>query len=56
MNDIVYCSICKSEGKKNRCYITGYNKKCGYDEGWAKFCNKDGSSIMKCSCCPGENN
>ena len=56
MSDIIYCSICKSNGKKNRCYITGYNKKCGHDEGWAKFGNKDGGSIMKCSCCPGENN
>ena len=37
MSDIIYCSICKSNGKKNRCYITGYDKKCGHDEGWANL-------------------
>ena len=56
MNDIIYCSKCKSEGKKNRCYITGYNKKCGHDEGWAKISHQNGSFIMKCSNCSGNNN
>ena len=35
MNDIIYCSQCKSNGTTNRCYITGYNSKCGHNNGWA---------------------
>ena len=55
MNDIIYCSQCKSNGKTNRCYITGYNSKCGHDNGLALGKNKNGGSIMNCSCCSGNN-
>ena len=55
-NDYILCSECKAEGFYNRCYITGYNKKCGHDEGYAKIFHKSGSSIMKCKDCPGNDN
>ena len=55
MNDIIYCSQCKSNGTTNRCYITGYNSKCGHDNGWALGKNKNGSNIINCSCCSGIN-
>ncbi len=35
MNNIVYCSECKSNGRSNICYIIGYDSKCGHDVGWA---------------------
>ena len=56
MNDIIYCSQCKSEGRTNRCFITGYNSKCGHDVGWAYGRNKSGNKILVCNCCSGSNN
>ena len=35
MNEIIFCAQCKSQGRSNRCYITGFNSKCGHDVGWA---------------------
>ena len=55
MNDYIYCSQCKSQGRSNKCYITGYNSKCGHDNGWARVCNKNGSQILACNCCSGNN-
>ena len=48
---VIYCEQCKSNGTKNRCYITGKNPKCEHDEGWAYGSNKDGTSIMVCNNC-----
>ena len=56
MNDIIYCSQCKSQGRSNRCYITGYNSKCGHDVGWAYGYNQNGNQIMVCNCCSGKTN
>ena len=55
MDEIVYCSSCKSNGRSNRCYITGYNTKCGHNVGLAYGHNKNGSTIMKCGYCSGNN-
>ena len=55
MNDYIYCSQCKSQGRSNKCYITGYNSKCGHDNGWARVCNKNGSQFLACNCCSGNN-
>ena len=56
MNDIVICNECKSNGRTNKCYITGYNSKCGHDNGWAYGRNKNGGTIIKCNCCSDKNN
>ena len=56
MNEIIICSQCKSQGRTNKCFITGYNSKCGHDVGWAYGRNKNGSQIMVCNCCSGKNN
>ena len=51
MTDMIYCSQCKSSGKNNRCYITGYDSKCGHSLGMAYSCFKSGSIILECTHC-----
>lgn len=52
---IINCSTCQSQGKTNRCYVTGYSTKCEHDNGWALTTQKSGNKIMTCKCCPGNN-
>ena len=56
MNEIIFCAQCKSQGRSNRCYITGFNSKCGHDVGWAYGRNQNGNQIMVCNCCSGNSN
>ena len=56
MNDIILCSQCKSNGRTNKCYKTGYNQKCGHDVGWACEKNRNGVKIITCNCCSGNSN
>ena len=56
MNEIIFCAQCKSQGRSNRCYITGFNSKCGHDVGWAYGRNQNGNQIMICNCCSGNSN
>ena len=51
MSEIIYCSQCKNSGRTNRCYITGYDSKCGHNLSLAYTCHKSGSEIMVCSHC-----
>ena len=51
MTEVIYCSQCKSSGKNNRCYITGYDSKCGHSLGMAYSCFKSGSVILECLHC-----
>ena len=59
MNEIIYCSSCKSSGRNNRCYVTGYDSKCGHDVGWAYGFNKNGKypdEVITCNSCSGKKN
>ena len=51
MNEIIYCNQCKNSGRQNRCYITGYDSRCGHNLTLAYNCHKNGSDIMVCSHC-----
>ena len=35
MTNYIKCYSCSSKGIENKCYITGYDTKCGHDMGWA---------------------
>ena len=59
MNEIIYCSSCKSSGRTNRCYVTGYDSKCGHDVGWAYGFNQNGKypdEVITCNSCSGQKN
>ena len=56
MTEIIYCNACKNSGRTNRCYITGYDSKCGHSLGMAYTCFKSGKNIMICNCCGTNNN
>ena len=56
MTEIIYCPACKNSGRTNRCYVTGYDSKCGHDLGIAYTRFNNGSSIIVCSQCGGKNN
>ena len=51
----IYCRTCQAQGVSNKCYITGYNTKCGHDNGWARPTNQQGTKIMTCKRCPSNN-
>jgi len=51
----VYCQQCSQSGVQNRCYITGYTRRCGHDCGWARPVNMNGSNIIACNQCGGGN-
>ena len=51
MSEIIYCSQCKSSGKTNRCYITGYDRRCEHNLGIAYKSFQSGSKIMECNHC-----
>ena len=55
MQKLIYCQQCKSEGITNRCFITGYDSKCGHDVGWAYEYNKKGDYIT-CNLCKDSKN
>ena len=46
MTEIIYCPACKNSGRTNRCYVTGYDSKCGHDLGIAYTRFNNGSSII----------
>jgi len=52
----IYCNVCTSQGKSNKCYITGYTSKCSHDMGWAYTNNKSGNQIITCTGCSGGTN
>jgi hypothetical protein len=52
---VVNCVQCSSQGVTNKCYITGYNNKCGHDNGWALTTHKSGSTFIPCKSCSGNN-
>ena len=59
MNEIIYCSSCKNSGRTNRCYITGYDSKCGHDVGLAYGFNNNGkfpNEVITCNSCSGKKN
>ena len=51
----IYCQLCLSNGKQNKCYITGFNNKCNHDNGWAYTNHLSGKTVLNCSTCPGNN-